>query len=238
MNANYAAAAIAAAVLYLGWGYAAFAQSPTASAPAAPGAPSSQNGPTPNGGPSEAPTYAVLRITSVEVVRSAHAPYLDVVLARGVVSSNGWEEVELVPLTRGIPPDGVLQLVLVARPPQRAADASGYEPVEAIFPLARPSLYKGVNVHGATNGLIVAAMPGYAESKLVADDCGVCVGKTLVPRDRPLPTGRTDLIREDQLPPVTRIAGPDSGLMGMESNPNRLTLIVNQDNLIVSAVWD
>ena len=49
----------------------------------------------------EAPSTApVFWITSVEVLRSTHAPQLDVVRVRGLVTTEGWESVELVPLTR------------------------------------------------------------------------------------------------------------------------------------------
>src|SRR5271170_3929516 len=45
----------------------------------------------------------VLHITSVEVIRSTHMPVLDVVRVRGLTSTSGWEEAELIPLTRGVP---------------------------------------------------------------------------------------------------------------------------------------
>ena len=45
----------------------------------------------------------MLRISNVEIIRSAHAPYLDIIRVRGLASSSGWEEAELVPLTRGVP---------------------------------------------------------------------------------------------------------------------------------------
>lgn len=230
MNRKTVATAIAAAAMHVCG--AAVAQSPAAAYPPPPGtAPASP-------GPGERQTHAVLRITSVEIIRSSREPYLNIVRARGLVSSSGWQEVELVPLTRGQPPDGILRLVMVAQPPQPAADATGYEPVEAIFPLAPSSPFKGVNVHGATNGVVVGTMPGYAEGKAAPDDCGTCVGKTFVPRGGVAPAGRTGIVREDQLPPITRVVAATGGLMGLESNPNRLTLLLNGDNLIVGAVWD
>ncbi len=191
-----------------------------------------------NGGSSDSQTHAVLRITSVEIIRSTHAPYLDIIRARGVASTTGWEEAELVPLTRGVPADGMLQLILVARPPETASDATGYEPVEAIFPLETDHPFKGVNVHAATNAVTLTALPGYSEAKVVADDCGKCVGKILAPKGNSASPGRTDLVREDQLPPETRIVRPSDGMMGTVSNPNRLTLILDRDNRIVTAVWE
>jgi hypothetical protein len=191
-----------------------------------------------NGGSSDTETHPVLRITSVEVIRSAHPPFMDIIRARALASSSGWEEAELVPLTRGVPADGVLQLIMVARPPESAADATGYESVEAIFPLETNHPFKGVNVHGATNAVSVTAIPGYSESKTVADDCGKCVGRILLVRGSPGAAARADVLREDQLPPETRIVRPSEGIMGATSNPNRLTLILDNDNRIVAAVWE
>ncbi len=191
-----------------------------------------------NGGFTDSQTHAVLRITSVEIIRSTHAPYLDIIRARGVASTTGWEEAELVPLTRGVPADGVLQLILVARPPETASDATGYEPVEAIFPLETDHPFKGVNVHAATNAVTLTALPGYSEGKAIADDCGKCVGKILAPKGSSAGSRGTDFVREDQLPPETRLVRPSDGMMETDSNPNRLTLILDKDSRIVTAVWE
>ena len=82
-------------------------------------------------------------------------PDQPIIRVRGLASSSGWEEAELVPLTRGVPAGGMLQLILVARPPEVAADATGYEPVEAVFPLEPDHAFKGVNVHSASNAVTV-----------------------------------------------------------------------------------
>ncbi|MBS0320740.1 MAG: hypothetical protein JSR18_09380 [Proteobacteria bacterium] len=193
-------------------------------------------GAAPLAGP-DAPAHVVLRIVSVEVVRTTHPPYMDIVRVRGLASSAGWEEVELVPLTRGSPPDGILHLVLVARPPGGAADATGYEPVDAILPLSSPAAYKGVSVHAATNSVEVDTSPGYAEAKPVNDDCGTCVGKVVLAKGASAPAG-AEVIAEGNLPPGARVVRPGDGLMGAGSDPNRLSLIVNKEGRIVSAVWD
>ena len=75
---------------------------------------------SPSGEDSAEVRAPVLRITSVEVIRSTHGPTLDIIRVRGLASSSGWEEAELVPLTRGTPVDGMLELVLVARAPSEA----------------------------------------------------------------------------------------------------------------------
>jgi hypothetical protein len=191
-----------------------------------------------SGSSNDSQTHSILRISSVEIIRSSHTPYLDIIRVRGIASSKGWEEAELIPLTRGVPADGMLQLILVARPPEAASDATGYEPVEAIFPLETDHPFKGVNVHAATNAVSVTALPGYVEAKSTADDCGTCVGKVLVQKGAMGSSGRTDGVREDQLPPDTRIVRPTDGMKEADSNPNRLTLILDKDNRIVSAVWE
>jgi hypothetical protein len=186
----------------------------------------------------DSPTSAVLHIASVEIIRSIHAPYVDIIRARGFASSAGWEEAELIPLTRGVSVDGVLQLILVARPPEAAADATGYEPIEAVFALETGHPYKGVNVHGATNAVTVAEWPGYSESRSVPDDCGKCVGKVLVPKGVPKSSAGNNLVREDRLPPHTRVVRPADGMSATDSDPNRLTVVLDEDDRIVSAIWE
>jgi hypothetical protein len=182
----------------------------------------------------------VLHIKSVEIIRSTHAPILDIIRVRGVASSPGWEEAELVPLSRGIPADGVLELIMVARAPGDAADAKGFEEVEAIFPLESNHPFKGVNVHSASNSVSVTQLPGYAEGKTPAEDCSKCVGKTFVAKGASAPSGKSaaELVREEQLPVATRIVHPSEGIPSADSNPNRLTLILNKEGKITAAVWD
>ena len=182
----------------------------------------------------------VLKITSVEIIRTAHAPVLDIVRVRGLTSTPGWEEGELIPLTRGVPEDGVLQLIFVARAPAEAAEASALEPIEAIFPLEVSHAFKGVSVHGATDSVEVTSIPGYVESKSTLADCGKCVGRTLVAKGAAASGSRSasDIVREDQLAPNARIIRPGAGIATADSDPNRLTLIVNKDGRITSAVWE
>jgi hypothetical protein len=182
----------------------------------------------------------VLKITSVEIIRTAHEPVIDIVRVRGMTSSPGWEEGELVPLTRSVPADGVLQLVFIARAPPEAAEASAFEPIEAIFPLETNHGFKGVNVHGAVDAIEVNAIPGYSESKSTLSDCGKCIGKLFVARSAAASGGKSgaDVVREEQIAPNARIIRPGDGISGPDSNPNRLTLILNKDGRIASAVWE
>jgi len=182
----------------------------------------------------------VLRITSVEVIRTAHGPVMDIIRVRGLASTSGWEEAELVPLTRGRPADGMLHLILVARAPADAMEANGFETIEAIFPLETDHPFKGVNVHSATDAVTVASFPGYAEGKPAGEDCRKCVGKTFVARGASAPAGKSasELIKEEQLPPIMRIVGTADGIPSADSNPNRLTLILNKEGKITTAVWE
>jgi hypothetical protein len=192
------------------------------------------------GAEDHAVSVPVLHIKSVEIIRSAHPPVLDIIRVRGVASSPGWEEAELVPLSRGIPADGMLELIMIARAPQDAADAKGFEEVEAIFPLETNHPFKGVNVHGASDSVSVTQLPGYAEGKAPAEDCSKCVGKTFVAKGASAPAGKSasELVREEQLPAATRIVRPTEGISSADSNPNRLTLILNKEGKITAAVWD
>jgi hypothetical protein len=182
----------------------------------------------------------VLHITSVEIIRSAHAPVLDILRVRGLASTAGWEEAELVPLSRGVPTDGILELVLVARAPVEVADAKGFEEVEAIFPLEPGHPFKGVNVHSATDSVAVAQLPGYAENKFASDDCSQCVGKTFVARGARTPAGvsEAESIHEEHLPAGTRVVKHTDGIPTAGSDPNRLTVLVGNDGKVTAAVWD
>ncbi len=235
MNNIDLVAAFAAGILLVGSGSNTLAESQPApgqhsSQPAAEAAPNN------TGTSNDSQTHAVLRITSIEVMRSTHEPALDIIRVRGLASSAGWEEAELVPLTRGVPADGVLHLILVARPPEAAAEATGYEAIEAIFPLEPGHPFKGINVHAATNAVSVNNMPGYAESQSPLEDCGTCVGKKFLPKGSS--GSGSNVVHEEQVPPETRIVRPSDGIASADSNPNRLTLILDNENRILTAVWE
>jgi hypothetical protein len=194
----------------------------------------------PPGAQSGAETSApVLHIKSVEIIRSAHAPSIDIVRVRAAVSTAGWEEAELIPLSRSVPADGILELIMVARPPAQAGEATGFEEVDAIFPLEGSHPFKGVNVHSASDSVSVSQLPGYAEGKSLGEDCSKCVGKTFVAKGAAAPGGKSaDVVREEALPAATRIVRPSEGIPSADSNPNRLTLILNKEGKVTAAVWD
>jgi hypothetical protein len=223
-------------------GGAAFAQTTTAAARA-----NGQGAEQPSSGAPSQPSDAqpevrapVLRVISVEVIRSTHGTPLDIVRVRGLASTEGWEEAELVPLTRGIPKDGMLELVFVARAPSEAREATGFEPIEAIFPIETSHPFKGVNVHSASESVTLTQLPGYAEGKATGEDCSKCVGKVFVAKGASVPSGKSaaDVVKEEQLPPMSRVIKHSDGIPSAESNPNRLTLVLSRDGTIASAIWD
>jgi len=241
MKKSIGAAALVVSALSLVLGGAASAQTTTAAARAnGQGSGPSQSGA--QGQNQDAPEVRapVLRVTSVEVIRSTHGSVLDIVRVRGLASTEGWEEGELVPLTRGTPKDGMLELVFVARAPAEAMEATGFEPIEAIFPIESSHPFKGVNVHSASESVTLAQLPGYVEGKGGGEDCSKCVGKTFVAKGASMPSGKSaaDVVKEEQLPPMSRVIKHSDGIPSAESNPNRLTLVLSRDGTITSAIWD
>ena len=184
-------------------------------------------------------SFPVLAVTSVEILHSSHDPSLAVIAARGLTSSEGWDEGTLVPLTSGKPTDGVLDLVLVANAPQDAAPPGTYAPIEAVLPV--PELpFKAVRVRSASNTVTLRDLHGYAEAKAPENPCGPCVGKHFVAKGAATPAGATaeQTVREEDLPPDSRVLLPTDGIKDMRTNPNRLTIIVGEDGRIVDAIWE
>jgi hypothetical protein len=237
---NVARTACVAGLILVGGS--AFAQTNSASGPAnGPTNPVAATGPQSGGADDQSELRApVLRITSVEVIRSTHGGPLDIIRVRGLTSSKGWEEAELVPLTRGIPSDGVLEMVMIAKAPADAQEAKGFEVVEAIFPLESDHPFKGVNVHSATESITLTQFPGYADGKPAGEDCSKCVGKYFVAKGAALPAGKSaaEVVREEQLPGTVHVIRASDGISKPDSDPNRLTLLLNKEGKITTAVWD
>ncbi len=248
-----AAAVLLAACIALQFANAASAQTQPANGKSRPvqAYDASQQGAKPSGKSEEAPPIGgddagtprwepVLIITSVEVMRSAHGRPLDIVRVRGMTSTVGWENPQLVPLTRGIPKDGILDLLFVAAAPGEAMEPTGFSSVDAIFAVEPENPYKGVRVHGATNGVTLKTLPGYIEAKGGGDDCSKCVGKFFVAKGAAIPAGKSagDVVKETDLPPNVRVIKASDGIGKMETDPNRLTLLLDDDGNIEIAVWD
>ena len=182
----------------------------------------------------------VLIVTGVEVLRSNVGQQLDIVRVHGLSSTDGWESPELVPLTRGTPPDRILDLLLVAVAPSGAMEPTGFSPVDAIFVLEPDQPYRGIRVHGATNSVSLGKLPGSAETAPSRDDCAKCVGKYFVAKGAAMPSGKTaaEVVRETDLPATLRVIKASEGIGKLDTDPNRLNLLIDDDGKIEMAVWD
>jgi hypothetical protein len=231
------------------WGTIGFAvaQNYAAPHPPIPGAtPPSYSGP--GWGPEEeAPTTApataapeglpVLYVTSVEILRASAEPELDIVRVTGLVSSEGWSEPELVPTYAGKPSDGVLDLELIATPPEHSENADGFVHISAILPLEPGQPLKGVRVRGSENAIAVKQVPGSGQVAIRVNDCASCIGKKLVPEGSSLQS-QQDAVRQEDLPKLLRVVKASDGIRGTEHDPNRLTLMLDDDNTILEAFWE
>jgi hypothetical protein len=222
------------------------AAAPKAAAPdAQAGAPGAQSGPetaTPETS-ADADTiesFPVLAITSVEILRSSHTPGVDVIVVGGVTSADGWTSGTLIPISRGTPADGVLDLVFEAQAPQESAATTGYAPINAILPLDAGHPYTAIRVRGASNTVMLKTLPGFVEVKSPSEACSPCIGKQFVAKGAAAPAGTpaTEVVQEENLPAHARVVRPTDGIDDMRPNPNRLTLVIGEDGRIVDAVWE
>lgn len=183
--------------------------------------------------------WPVLAVTSVEILRSSKGAPTDYVRVTGLASSGAWTSPQLVPLTRGAPADGILEMILLAIPPAEYVKAEGFMPMDTILPIGKDHPFKGIRVRSATNALTLKTLPGAAETK-GPEDCGTCVGKYFVAKGASAPAGvpAADLLKEEALPPLLRVIRPTDGIAVLDPNPNRLTLVLSEDGRIADAVWD
>jgi hypothetical protein len=179
----------------------------------------------------------VLYVTSVEVVRTSIDPKLDIVRVTGLTGSHGWSEPELVPTFAGKPLDDMLDLQFIATVPQQSQKAEGFVPIGAVFPLEQGHPFKGVRVRASENAIEVKQIPGTNQTQISVNDCKDCVGKKFVERGQAQP-GQQGIVRQEDLPKVLRWITPSRGIRGITHNPNRLNLILSDDNTIVEAFWE
>src|SRR5271170_129218 len=229
------------------FGLSAFAQANRSAPPKNQQAPTAKEGTAPNRPPEAEPQEEasaniapVLWITSVEAIRTTHGPPLDVIRVRGITSTDGWEAGELVALTKGTPPDGMLDLAFIAQAPENSTTPSKSPVIEAVFTIEPGHPFKGVRVHGATNRVTLKSIPGYGEAPPPPNDCTECVGKYFVGKGETPPAGvkAEEVVREESLPKILHVVKPTDGIGKLESDPNRLTLVLGEDGRIVIAVWD
>jgi hypothetical protein len=227
----------------------AYAQTPPAGGPppqgqGAPGAapPSEMPAPPQNGqqpGTTEATPYPVIFVTGVDVLR-APLNGRDIVVAHGLTTSDDWTTPVLIPITEGKPVDGVLDLLLQARAPQKPAALGAFMEVDAILALGHGHPYTAVRVRSASNSVTLKTLPGHAEVKKLKNDCTKCIGKTFVAKGESPPANMpaTDILREEDLLWQVRVIKPRDGIHTYTIDPNRLTLVLSEDNRILDAAWD
>ena len=213
------------------------APKPAAATPA-PNAP--PDGPSAAQAPINGPPTPVMLVTSVEVLRSDRAGGMDIVRARGLVSSSEWDEPHLLPINHGDPVDGMLNLIFQANPPTGIVPLGPFMVVEALLPIEKGHPYKGIIVRSGTNAIAVKALPGYAEIAPPKEDCSKCLGKYFQAKGAAAPAGvaATDIVHEEDLPYTLRVIRPTDGIPNYVMDPNRLTLLLSDDGRIADAAWD
>jgi hypothetical protein len=184
-----------------------------------------------------APELPVLYVTGVEILQTSNEPKLDIVRVTGVTSSAGWSAPQLVPTYAGKPSDDILDLQLIATIPEQSQDAEGFAPIGAIFALEQGHPFKGIRVRASENSIVVKQTPGSGQATIDVDDCKDCVGKKFAAAAQALPK-QPGVVREQDLPKLVRVIRPSDGIRGIEQNPNRLTLMLGDDNTIVEAFWE
>jgi hypothetical protein len=182
----------------------------------------------------------VFAVTGVEVLRSAHAPTIDIVRVTGLVPSSGWTDMELVPLTAGTPSDGMLDLLLMGQAPDNSSDADGFVPVEAILSIEPGHPFKGVRARSAYNAVELHQLPGQVDAAPPTQDCSKCVGKLFLPTGQSPPAGASpdDVIKQEDLPPSLLVIKPTDGMRVQTPDPTRLTLMLGDDGRILDAFWN
>jgi hypothetical protein len=185
----------------------------------------------------ESTELPVLYVASVEILQTAVEPKLDIVRVTGLTGSAGWSEPQLVPTFAGKPFDDILDLQFIATMPEESQKAEGFVPIGAIFPLEQGRPFKGVRVHASENAIEVKQIPGINQATINVNGCGDCIGKKFAEKGQAQP-GQQGIVRQEDLPSVLRWITPSSGIRGITQNPNRLNLILGDDNTIVQAFWE
>jgi hypothetical protein len=191
----------------------------------------------PSGASRPALEMPVLFVTGIEVLRTAMDPKVDVIHVTGLVSSLGWSNPQLVPFFYGKPADDVLDLQFIASSPQQSQKAEGFVAVNAMFTLEAGHPYKGVRVRAGANALTVKQLPGNARADIKADDCKQCIGKKFAEKGK-ASAGTANVVREEDLPRGFRTVSPTHGVAGIVHNPNRINLILDDNNTVVMAFWE
>jgi hypothetical protein len=209
----------------------------TPPAPAATGAASQSSDAPASDEVSSSVDLPVLYVTGVQILRTTTDPKLDVVSVTGLTSSEGWSSPQLVPTYAGKPFDDVLDLQFIAAAPAQSQLAGGFGAVSALFTLDPDQSFKGVRVHASENGIAVRQIPGSDSAAAQVNDCKDCLGKRFAPAGQ-AKSGEQGVVRQEDLPKTLRVVRPTDGIRGADQDPNRLTLMIDDNGVIVEAFWE
>ena len=97
-----------------------------------------------------------------------------------------------------------------------------------------------MRVHSGSGSVTVKNFPGYADGEKPTEDCSKCVGKYFVAKGAALPSGASEdqVVHEEKMPAKLRVIQASGGLDKIDSDPNRLTIVVGDDGKIITAFWD
>ena len=179
----------------------------------------------------------VLLVTSLVVTHPEGEPSVDLIRVTGLASSGGCIEPRLVPTYEGPAPDLVLDLELIATPPEQTLQADGFQPMDALLELPAGHPYTGIRVRGAENALAIDHLPGATQAEIKINDCHDCVGKQFEETSTSGTAG-ANAITTASLPRVLRVIRPSDGVHGADLDPNRLTLLLDSKGTIVKAFWE
>jgi hypothetical protein len=78
------------------------------------------------------------------------------------------------------------------------------------------------------------------EAPAAPGDCTDCIGKYYLAKGETAPAGvnADSIVREESLPNTVHVIKAGEGIRKLDSDPNRLTLVLNDEGRIVIAVWD
>src|SRR5579864_1912613 len=178
----------------------------------------------------------ILYVTGIEVSRTTMDPKLEIIHVTGLASSQGWSNPQLVPFFYGKPADDVFDLQFIATSPQQSQKAEGFVPIDATFTLQPGTTFKGILVRAGANALELKQIPGVVHADIKATDCKSCIGKKFAEKGKAQPGG--NVVREEDLPRGFRVIVPTHGVAGIIHNPNRLNLILDDNQTIVMAFWE
>ena len=114
----------------------------------------------------EGPPWPVLVVTSVETCAPHIKGGLEIIRVRGLVTSDGWGEPHLMPITQGEPLDGMLDLIFqaqFARRRRRRSAPSCRSRRSCRSRLAIPT--RPCGCAAGTNAVTLKTMPGYMKRR-------------------------------------------------------------------------